>query len=128
MATKRQPLSLSEQLGRCKMRSLSEGTRIWQLEAGPTPRYASPSSTNVGVAYEIVIHNADTGDISCNCKAAENGRFYKHLGAVLLHLDVSAEMELASEAAAEDQAKAEASSAIAEKPKASLADLFPVGT
>jgi len=102
MATK-QPLTPQEQLARCKMRALSEGTRIWQLESEPTPRFASPSSTDVGAAYEIICHNIDAGDVSCNCKGAQNGRYCKHLGAVLLHLDVSAEMELASAAAAEER-------------------------
>ena len=69
MAIKPPPLTFQEQLARCKMRALSEGTRIWQLEAEPTPRFASPSSTDVGVAYEIICHNIDTGDVSCNCKA-----------------------------------------------------------
>ena len=105
MATKKPPLSPAEQLARCKMRALSEGTRIWLLEAGPTPRFAAPSSTDVGVAYEIVCHNIEADDVSCNCKAAESGRFCKHLGAVMLHLDVSAEMELAEAVAAEDRDK-----------------------
>ena len=103
MATKKPPLSLAEQLARCKMRALSEGTRIWQLETGSTPRFASPSRSEVGVAYEIICHNIEADDVSCNCKAAENGRFCKHLGAVLLHLDVSAEVELAQAVAAEDR-------------------------
>ena len=106
MGTKKTPLSLSEQLARCKMRALSEGTRIWLLEAGATPRYAAPSSTDVGIAYEIICHNIEADDISCNCKGAENGRFCKHLGAVLLHLGVSAEMELAEAAANEDRESA----------------------
>ncbi len=88
------------------MKALSESTRIWRLEAGPTPRYAAPSSTDVGVAYEIVVHNADPGDLSCNCKAAENGRFCKHLRSVLLALDIANELQLATEAAVEDREKA----------------------
>ena len=102
MATK-QPLTPQEQLARCKMRALSEGTRIWQLEAGPTPRFASPSSTDVGIAYEIICHNIDAEDISCNCKGAQNGRYCKHLGAVLLHLHTGYELELATATAAEDR-------------------------
>ena len=112
MASKKPPLSPEEQLARCKMRALSEGTRIWRLEAGPTLRYAAPSSTDVGVAYEVVDHNADAGDISCNCKAAENGRYCKRLGSVLLALDVANELKLATEAAAEDREKAEINDAL----------------
>ena len=123
MATKPK-LTPAEQLARRKMRALSEGTRIWQLEAGPTPRYASPSSTGVGVAYEIICHNVESGDVSCNCKAAENGRSCEHLGAVFFHLDVSAETKLAQAEAAEDREKESAVSQDKERIEREVAELY----
>lgn len=105
MAT--QKLTPPEQLAKAKVRALAQGIRVWVLETGDAPRYAVPSTSNDGTAYEVVVHNRDAGYITCNCKGGENGRYCKHLGAVLLRLDVDAEMELAQAVAAEDRQRVE---------------------
>jgi hypothetical protein len=97
------PLSPEEALARAKLRALAQGVQVWILESGQTPRYAVPSTSMDGTAYEVVVHNRDAGYITCNCKGGENGRYCKHQGAVLLRLDVNAEMELAQARAAEDR-------------------------
>lgn len=85
MAT--QKLSPEEQLARAKMRALAQGVRVWALE---TYRYAVPSSSMDGTAYEVIVYGPE--DISCNCPAGQNGRYCKHVGAVLVRREVEAEL------------------------------------
>ena len=76
---------------------------MWRLEGGGTPRYAVPSSNMDGTAYEVVILDAAAGDITCTCPAYVHRGICKHVGAILVRLDVEAEMELAEGRAAEDR-------------------------
>ena len=101
MATTR--LSPEEQLARSKLRALPQGVQVWVLETEPTPRYAVPSSSMDGTAYEVIVHNRDTQDVSCNCPGNTYRGTCKHVGAILVRLDIEAEMELASAAATEDR-------------------------
>ena len=100
MATPR--LSPEEQLAKAKLRALAQGIKVWVLETEPTPRYAVPSSSMDGTAYEVIVLGPD--DVSCNCPGHVNRGVCKHVGAILVRLDIEAEMELASATAAEDRA------------------------
>jgi hypothetical protein len=88
MATPR--LTPQEQLSRAKLRALAQGVRVWALETGQAPRYAVPSTSNDGTAYEVVVHG--TAGPTCNCPSAVNRGICKHIGAVLVRLDVEREM------------------------------------
>ena len=101
MATPRE--SPQEELARTKLRALAQGVQVWRLEGGETPRYAVPSSAMDGTAYEVVVLDAVAGDITCTCPGHINRGICKHVGAILVRLDVEAEIELAEARAAEDQ-------------------------
>ena len=103
MATKKPPLTLDEQLARSKLRALAQGVRIWKLEGTESPMYAVPSTSMDGTAYLLTIHNAAARDITCTCPGHVNRGICKHMGAILVRLDLEAEMELASAAAEEDR-------------------------
>ena len=107
MATTRPKLSLEEQTAKAKLRALAQGVQIWQLEGTETPMYAVPSTSMDGTAYLLTIHNLDSRDITCTCPGHVNRGVCKHLGAVLLRLDVDAEMDLAEARADEDRGKVE---------------------
>jgi len=83
-------LTPQEQLFRAKLRALAQGVRVWALEAGEAPRYAVPSTGNDGTAYEVVVHGS--AGPTCNCPGAVNRGICKHIGAVLIRLDVEREM------------------------------------
>ena len=68
--------------------------------------YAVPSTSMDGTAYLLTVHDADSRDITC--LGHVNRGICKHMGAILVRLDLEAEMELASAAATEDPEKAEA--------------------
>ncbi len=99
--------SPEEQLARTKLRALAQGVQVWRLEGGETPRYAVPSSNMDGTAYEVVVLDAAAGDITCTCPSSVNRGICKHVGAILVRLDVEAEVELAEARAAEDRAAQE---------------------
>lgn len=90
-------LTVEEQITKSKMRALHTGVKVWQLEDGTVKRFATPSTTEAGVAHEIVCKTLDPLDISCTCIAGQNGRYCKHLGAALLHLGVKLEMAIAAQ-------------------------------
>ena len=69
--------------------------------------YAVPSASMDGTAYLLTIHDADSQDITCTCPGHVNRGICKHMGAILVRLDLEAEMELAQAAAVEDREKAE---------------------
>ena len=50
---------------------------IYCLEEGY--RYAAPSASNPGQAYEIIVHSPDGWDVSCNCKGFQFRRTCKHV-------------------------------------------------
>ena len=102
MATTRPKLTLEEQIARSKLRALAQGIRIWKLEGTDFPMYAVPSTSMDGTAYLLEIHQ-DNGDITCTCPGHINRGICKHMGAILVRLDLEAEMELASTIAAEDR-------------------------
>jgi hypothetical protein len=53
---------------------------ILTLEEGK--RYAAPSASIPGFAYEVICHSQQPGDISCNCRGYEYRRTCKHVDAV----------------------------------------------
>lgn len=100
-------LSLEEQLAKAKLRALAQGVQVWKLEGAEIPQYAVPSSSMDGTAYLLTIHSSERGDITCTCLGHINRGVCKHMGAILVRLDLEAEMELASARAAEDRANLE---------------------
>ena len=101
MATSK--LSLEEQLAKAKLRALAQGVQVWILESGETPRYAVPSSNMDGTAYEVIVHNRDSQDVSCNCPGNLHRGVCKHVGAILLRMDIEVEAELATARAEEER-------------------------
>ncbi len=95
--------SSEEQLARTKLRALAQGVQVWRLGGSETPRYAVPSSDMDGTAYEVVVLDAAARDITCTCPSYINRGICKHVGAILVRLDVEAEVELAEVRAAEDR-------------------------
>ena len=102
MATTRPKLSPAEQMARAKQKALGEGIKVWLLSESPEPRYAIPSSSEPGRAYEVICHD-DVDDVSCNCPGNTYRNVCKHAAAVALRLAVENEMELAQAAAVEDR-------------------------
>jgi hypothetical protein len=86
MAT--QKLSQEELEFRAKMRALAQGVRVWALEEGE--RYVCPSQTFDGTAYELLIRD---DAISCGCPSAIHRGMCKHIGAVMLRLEVAGELK-----------------------------------
>ena len=103
MATTRTKLSPEEQMARAKQKALGEGIKVWLLESSPVLRFAIPSSSTPGQAYEVICHDPDTEDVSCNYPGNIHRGICKHQAAVMLRLAVDAEMELARARAAEDR-------------------------
>ena len=118
MATKPR-LTLEEQTAKAKLRALAQGIQIWKLEGAESPMYAVPSTSMDGTAYLLTIHDVDSRDITCTCPGHVNRGICKHMGAILVRLDLEAEMELAQAAAIEDQEKADISDKL-EKELASI--------
>ena len=102
MATKPR-LTLDEQTAKAKLRALAQGIKIWKLEGAESPMYGVPSSSMDGIAYLLTIHDVDSRDITCTCPGHVNRGICKHIGAILVRLDLEAEMELAQAVAAEDR-------------------------
>ena len=107
MATTRPKLTLEEQIARSKLRALAQGVQIWKLEGADIPQYAVPSTSMDGTAYLLTVHNAEARDITCTCPGHVNRGICKHIGAILVRLDLEADMELAQAVAAEDRETAE---------------------
>ena len=103
MATTRPKLSLEEQTAKAKLRALAQGVQIWKLEGADMPMYAVPSASMDGTAYLLTIHDVEARDITCTCPGHVHRGICKHMGAILVRLDLEAEMELASAAASEDR-------------------------
>jgi hypothetical protein len=91
------PLSPEEALARAKLRALAQGVQVWILESGQTPRYAVPSASMDGTAYEVIVYGAN--DITCTCPGHVNRGICKHVGAVLVRLDVERELTATVEVA-----------------------------
>ena len=102
MATKPR-LTLEEQTAKAKLRALAQGVQIWKLEGADIPMYAVPSTSMDGTAYLLTVHNTEARDITCTCPGHVNRGICKHMGAILVRLDLEAEMELAQAVAAEDR-------------------------
>ena len=96
-------LSPEERLAKTKLRAIAQGVQVWRLGGGETPRYAVPSSTMDSTAYEVAVFDAAAGDITCTCPSYINRSICKHVGAILVRLDVEAQVELAEARAAEDR-------------------------
>jgi len=120
MATKKPPLSPEEQIAKAKLRAIAQGVRIWALEGTDSLMYAVPSTSMDGAAYLLTVHSAERGDITCTCPGHVNRGICKHMGAILVRLDLEAEMELAQAVAAEDRDK---ESTISDKLEREIADI-----
>lgn len=59
-----------------QVRALHEGVRVWKLAEG---RYAVPSSTQVGITYELTVHG---DDVACNCPSVLYRGLCKYQAAV----------------------------------------------
>jgi hypothetical protein len=54
--------------------------QLFTLEEGR--RYAAISQSQPGVAYEVIVHSEEPGDITCNCPGATYRGICKHIRAV----------------------------------------------
>jgi hypothetical protein len=78
----------NEEATKAKERALTQGIKVWELEPGV--RYAVPSCSREGVAYEIKVEN--TGDLTCPCPSGQYRGCCVHVGAVLIRLQVEKEL------------------------------------
>ena len=92
MATTRSKLSLEEQTAKAKLRALAQGVQIWKLEGAGIPMYAVPSASMDGNAYLLTIHDVEARDITCTCPGHVHRGICKHMGAILVRLDLEAEI------------------------------------
>jgi hypothetical protein len=67
--------------------------QIFILEAGK--RYAAPSVSAPGMAYEVVVHSEYHGDVSCNCRGYEFRRDCRHVRAILAQIQADREIDRA---------------------------------
>jgi uncharacterized Zn finger protein len=74
-----------EAASQAKARALAQRVQVWVLEPGK--RYVALSSTNDGVAYEVIVHGRGEGDISCTCPGATYRGVCKHIGAAMTRLE-----------------------------------------
>jgi uncharacterized Zn finger protein len=74
-----------ESTAKAKERALSQGVQVWVLEPGR--RYVSPSRTNDGIAYEVIIRSQEQNDITCSCPGATHRGICKHIGAIMVRLE-----------------------------------------
>ena len=79
-----------EQAAKAKIRALAQGVKVWVLEPGR--RYVSPSCSQDGTAYEVVVQSTEARDITCTCPAATHRGICKHIGIVLVRLEVDREL------------------------------------
>jgi hypothetical protein len=79
-----------EQTAKAKMRALAQGVKVWALEPGK--RYVVPSCSQDGTAYEVVVQSAEPDDITCTCPGAIHRGICKHIGAIMVRLEVDREM------------------------------------
>ena len=79
-----------EQAAKAKIRALAQGVKVWVLEPGR--RYVSPSCSQDGTAYEVVVQSTEVGDITCTCPGATHRGICKHIGIVLVRLEVDREL------------------------------------
>jgi hypothetical protein len=68
-------------------------TQVYSLEEGR--RYAAPSASAPGMAYEVIIHSDYHNDVSCNYKGYEFRRDCKHVRAVMTQMQAAREIDRA---------------------------------
>jgi uncharacterized Zn finger protein len=74
-----------EQVTKAKQRALDLAVAVWALEPGK--RYVAPSSSDAGLAYEIVVQSSEANDLTCSCPAGIHRGVCKHIGAVMVTLE-----------------------------------------
>jgi hypothetical protein len=79
-----------EQAAKAKIRALAQGVKVWVLEPGR--RYVSPSCSQEGTAYEVVVQSTEAGDITCTCLGATHRGICKHIGAIMVRLELDREL------------------------------------
>ena len=79
-----------EQAAKAKIRALAQGVKVWMLEPGK--RYVSPSCSQEGTAYEVVVQSTEPGDITCTCPGATHRGICKHIGGFMVRLEVDREL------------------------------------
>ena len=103
-----------EQTAKAKIRALAQGVQVWVLEPGR--RYVSPSCSKVGTAYEVVLQSTGAGDITCTCPGATHRGICKHIGAIMVRLEVDRELSQTQQDKEQKEQK--------EQLERDLADLF----
>jgi hypothetical protein len=78
--------TIQESIHKSKLRALAQGVKVLVLEPGL--RYAVPSSSRDGAAYDIKVEI--TGDLTCNCPSGQYRGYCVHIGAVMVRMDVEA--------------------------------------
>ena len=84
-----------EQAAKAKIRALAQGVKVWVLEPGR--RYVSLSCSQDGTAYEVVVQSTEAGDITCTCLGATHRGICKHIGAIMVRLEVDQELSQVQE-------------------------------
>ena len=79
-----------EQIARARLRALTEGVRVWRLDEH---RFAVPSSTKAGFAWEITETEPD--DFACGCPGARYRGVCKHIEGVRLFVETEGELRRA---------------------------------
>lgn len=86
-------MSREEMLAKARVRALSEGVRCWRL-ANEEGRYCVPSSSEPGIAYEVVMF---TDFQTCTCPSGMQRGACKHMAAVQLLRESETAMQTARE-------------------------------
>jgi uncharacterized Zn finger protein len=76
-----------EETAKVKERALAQGVQVYMLELGK--RYVALSTTDDGLAYEIIVQGKQPEDITCSCPGAAHRGICKHIGKVLLKLEAA---------------------------------------
>jgi hypothetical protein len=74
-----------EAASQAKARALAQRVQVWVLEPGK--RYVALSSTNDGIAYEVIIRSQEQNDITCSCPGATYRGICQHIGKIMLMLE-----------------------------------------
>ena len=94
-------MTAQEQVARARLRALTEGVRVWRLDER---RFAVPSSTKAGHAWEVTEREPD--DYDCGCPGARYRSTCKHIEGVRLFVETEGELRRAEAAGSKTLADA----------------------
>jgi hypothetical protein len=80
--------TIQESIHKSKLRALAQGVKVLVLEPGL--RYAVPSSSRDGAAYDIRVEI--TGDLTCNCPSGQYRGYCVHIGAVMVRMEIEGQL------------------------------------